>query len=386
MPAESLQAIIDLIGSVPARTPTLRRDLPVIIYGAGNAGQDLLEVLAKNGFSVLAFLDEKARAEEYEIRGLPVRAPESEFLSLEDRRNTQVAIGIFNKYADIESVAALLRKLGYVHIMTFNEIYEQFGDGLGDRFWLAPKAYYKDHIESIPAAYDLWADGGSRDLYTALLRFRITGDYSVLPEPDQSRQYFPADLPPWRTPVRFVDCGAFDGDTIVQLLETGLAIDAVAAFEPDAANFEALSRFIDEKRALMPKTVYLFPNCVHSSSSVLRFRAGRGSGSHASDSGETELPCVSLDEALPEFNPSLIKMDVEGAEYDALMGARRIIAQSRPGLAVCVYHRPDDLWRIPLLMVSLAPGGRMFLRLHGINGFEAVAYLVPDETMALSGA
>jgi hypothetical protein len=88
-----------------------------------------------------------------------------------------------------------------------------------------------------------------------------------------------------------------------------------------------------------------------------------------------------LDDALTGFKPNLIKMDVEGAEYAALLGARRTIEQNRPGLAICLYHSPAHLWQIPALIQSWDLGYRFFLRAHYYNGFDLVMYAVSSNRL-----
>jgi hypothetical protein len=89
---------------------------------------------------------------------------------------------------------------------------------------------------------------------------------------------------------------------------------------------------------------------------------------------------VALDDVLAGWRPTLIKMDIEGSELAALYGARHLIAESRPSLAISVYHKPDHLWRIPLLLASWPElgGYRYYLRSHGFNGFDAVLYASPS--------
>ena len=71
-------------------------------------------------------------------------------------------------------------------------------------------------------------------------------------------------------------------------------------------------------------------------------------------------------------------MDIEGAEFGALWGARKTIARHRPALAICLYHRPEHLWQIPLLVNEWYGGrARLFLRAHCYNGFELVLYVFP---------
>jgi hypothetical protein len=87
---------------------------------------------------------------------------------------------------------------------------------------------------------------------------------------------------------------------------------------------------------------------------------------------------VSIDDALHGFSPNFIKMDIEGAELAALLGARRTIHDCRPGLAICLYHHPAHLWQIPNLIRSWNLDYRFYLRVHSNNGFELVMYAVPN--------
>ena len=86
------------------------------------------------------------------------------------------------------------------------------------------------------------------------------------------------------------------------------------------------------------------------------------------------IPIMALDDIMPNFNPTLIKLDIEGAEPDALKGAEKLISQYQPDLAVCVYHTPGHLWELPMLMNRLLPNHQLSLRVHRFNGFDTVAY------------
>ena len=158
-----------------------------------------------------------------------------------------------------------------------------------------------------------------------------------------------------------------------------ISVEAIDAFEPDPANFVKLAQYVQTNAAALPDTVCLFPCGVDAATTQVRFSSGQGTSSHASTTGDTVIQCVSLDEALPKFRPNLIKMDIEGAEYAALWGARHLIAEHRPALAICLYHRPEHLWQIPLLVKQLTGGGgKYFLRSHSLNGWELVFYWLPD--------
>lgn len=350
---------------------------PVWIYGAGNVGKDVFRVLTYRGVEVRGILDRQAKPDSA-WNGIPIRLPDDPAIEVGERGRAHVIIGIFNRDVEIPPIVRLLKELGYGRITTFLDLHDHFASELGDRFWLTSRSYYAELEPQIQAGYGLWADDASRHLYAAILKFRLAKDYEALPAPDPANQYFPADLPPWPTPLRFVDCGAFDGDTLQQLAATELPVEAIAAFEPDPANFAKLAQYVRTNGSANPDSVYLYPCGVGASTSQVRFSSGQGEGSHASLAGDSVIQCVSIDEALPTFRPTLIKMDIEGAEDAALRGARRTIAEHRPGLAVCVYHRPAHLWQIPLLVQQLTGGGgSYFLRSHFNNGFDLVFYWLP---------
>jgi hypothetical protein len=111
------------------------------------------------------------------------------------------------------------------------------------------------------------------------------------------------------------------------------------------------------------------------------FTSGLGEAGSVSADAAGQVPAVALDDVLVGWRPTFIKMDIEGSEIEGLLGARGLIAAEAPSLAICVYHRPDHLWRIPLLLGGWPEmaGYRYFLRAHGFDGFDTVLYANPRE-------
>ena len=61
---------------------------------------------------------------------------------------------------------------------------------------------------------------------------------------------------------------------------------------------------------------------------------------------------------------SILKLDIEGAEINGLNGAKNIIREQKPKLAICLYHRPEDLWEIPCLIHEINPDYKMIVKHH----------------------
>ena len=110
---------------------------------------------------------------------------------------------------------------------------------------------------------------------------------------------------------------------------------------------------------------------------TVRFTLG-GTGSKIASDGTCEVQVTTLDEALRGTAPTLIKLDIEGSEPDALRGGQQIIARYRPKIAVCLYHCPDHLWSVPLLLNEILPKSRFTMRTYYADGYECVCYCTPD--------
>lgn len=351
----------------------LESNPPLYIYGTGTVGREIFRLLRSKQIYINGFMDH--RVGENPILGTHVYLPDDEQILPEKRSSSNIVIAIHNREAQIAVIIENLRHLGYGQIITLIDLYNLFSADLGQRYWLAPRAFYNDYQSKIKEAQNLFTDAASRDLFDSLISFRMSGDYSILPTPDLVHQYVPPDIPSWGKTIRFVDCGAFDGDTLRNFIESNMSVEALAAFEPDQNNFQKLSKYVQENQ--IPNTS-LWPCGVYSSTTQINFSAGKGEASVITKNGEAVIQCVSLDEAIPNFKPTLIKMDIEGAEIEALNGAEHLIKKYKPGLAISVYHLPAHIWEIPLLIKKMMPTTyQYFLRAHGFNDFDIVFYAIP---------
>jgi hypothetical protein len=126
------------------------------------------------------------------------------------------------------------------------------------------------------------------------------------------------------------------------------------------------------------KSIHLYQNAVGMHAETLMFRATGTASSSLTPSGNITIKSLSLDDVLKGRTPSFIKMDIEGAEIDALLGAKNIIKVFTPVLAICVYHKQNHLWKIPQLIASLSDSYRFFLRAHREEGWDLICYAIPS--------
>jgi hypothetical protein len=105
-------------------------------------------------------------------------------------------------------------------------------------------------------------------------------------------------------------------------------------------------------------------------------------GSRPTDDNGVLVQCISLDEYFRGTRLDYVKFDIEGAERDALSGTWSLIERDRPSIALAIYHRPEDIFDLPLTVMTRTRGYRYFLRSHDHDGIDFVLYAIPEENLA----
>lgn len=186
-------------------------------------------------------------------------------------------------------------------------------------------------------------------------------------------QYF--DLPTLRPKTQeiFVDGGAFDGATSRAFAQWNNNYGKIYAFEPNPK----MSAICRKALSGIPNSQW-FPYGLWSQAATLDF-GGEGQGAHFTEAGTSsgsQVQAVTLDSIVGQDDVTFIKMDLEGAEASALQGAEKTIRRCKPRLAVCVYHKPSDLWIIPELLLQFNPEYTFYMRHYSLSDLETVLYAV----------
>lgn len=331
--------------------------LPLVLYGDGWYAPYVREYLARRGLKPAAVFTDA---------GFTATGEAVDFAEVRRRfAGFNVVIAFANARLAREKLARLDGGVAGVHF--FDVMGELLGNTF-DRGWLeAHKALFEE-------AYGLLADDLSRATFEAFLGSKLGGPAGALAEVSRKEQYFPKDLLALSDTEVFVDGGAYTGDTLLTFLRlTGGKCRGAIAFEPDPDTAAKLQATV-AKRALRGVTVH--NKGLWSAPATLPFAVWHGtSASAVSPGGEFSVEADTVDRAAP--GATFIKLDVEGAELEALKGAAETIKRNRPRLAVCAYHKPGDLFEIPLYIKSLFPGYRFYLRQHQPVACETVLYALP---------
>ena len=342
------------------------------IYGAGGYGRRIAKEITGLGFPIHGFIDRRAKSVK-EVDGLPLIDPKD--FSRGKAEASTFVLGVMSAVT-LDDVRDFSASFPFQHHVFPADLADAFGEA-ADNFWLSSRERLKRDMPDYPSVFGLLADETSARLVIDLLRYRIDGNFFNEPAYVADEQYLPPDLAIFPSSISFVDGGAFDGDTFRLLRKKGVKFQHWIAFEPDERNFAALSRAPRPEDCIAT----LFPCGLSDSQQMLRF-TNDGTTSSKIDSNASGdvaiIQCVKLDDVIQGQKIDYIKLDIEGAELPALSGMQKTIARWRPRLAVCAYHKPDDLLKITKALAQFETGHNIYLRQHCPKAFETVAYLWPD--------
>ena len=178
-----------------------------------------------------------------------------------------------------------------------------------------------------------------------------------------------------------LDCGACWGDTSLWLAEQAGPSGKVFSFEFIPSNLEIFQANIAMNPTLSSCIELVIHPIAENSGNVIHCADNGASstfkmGKKEEQSGSSvEAITISIDDWVQRHNPvrlDFVKMDIEGAELDALLGARETLKRFQPQLAIAIYHRAEDLYQIPNFIESLNLGYQFYLKHPTAAGFETV--------------
>lgn len=341
-------------------TPMPEASDTLFLFGGGLMGALAVSVL-KDELEIIAVCDNDTKKQNLTIEGLPCISPQK----LNDYKNPFVFISTVKYYPVIHQQ---LTTMGVRHCCLDAYVVRQ-------------------HFAEFETVFQM-LDNESRRVYAGILLCRVSGDVSDAEKYCCDNQYF--CLPKFRY-IRgekgaFVDCGAFVGDTVEEMIKYSLdTAPRIYAFEPNNRAFAALKKrtaflcdiwAIDQERIVCEQVGVGAENC------YLSFRSYSTDLANTSFTNDVSLDnsgakIITLDSYFAEKheqNISFIKADIEGFEWAMLHGAEEIIKRCKPKLAICVYHSIFDLFRIPLYLKKIVPEYKLEIRHHTDLDEETVVY------------
>lgn len=214
--------------------------------------------------------------------------------------------------------------------------------------------HFAENLDEIKEAYRLLSDEKSKQLFISLIKYFITWNHEYLFNGETNLDIYPQYFKQLDIKTA-IDGGAYRGDTVLSIHECFPSVDKIIAYEPDSANFKKLCEVEIDGVNLVKISKGLY-----SRADTLFFDALHNRGSHFTDKGD-EVEVCSIDGSVSE-KIDLIKLDVEGCEKEAIIGAENTINAFHPALYVSLYHKTDDFYKLILQINKLYPSYKFALK------------------------
>lgn len=326
----------------------------IVLYGMGDGADKIKAVLDERGIEIADIM-----ASDDFVRG-------QSFLGFQVKKFSEIEEKYGDDFLILVCFGSQINEV-MEHIYAVAEKHELYapnvpviGDGVFDL------EYAKANSADLQKVYKMLADEQSKKVFENVIRYKLSGDLKYLRECESpAEEKF--DLLNIGTEEVVVDLGAYDGDTLVEFLNgTSMQFKKLYAMEPDNKNYRKLKR-----RLYMIGSALLEAYNVgawdEDTTITFNMRAGRGStasgGVHRA-ARYRDIKMMKTDTMLQGAAATYIKIDVEGAEENALRGAKETISGFRPKLNVALYHRNEDMFRLPLLIAELNKRYKFYMRHH----------------------
>ncbi|MEA3553314.1 MAG: FkbM family methyltransferase [Campylobacterota bacterium] len=231
---------------------------------------------------------------------------------------------------------------------------------------------YLNNKEQYSKTYDLLEDEKSKDIFEKVINFKISFDYNFMDgfTNDFDGQYFDKDIVPPLKDIVFLDGGGYVGDTTPNIIKNYPDFKKIYLIEPSELHINIAKRDFEHIKNIE------FINCGLSNKKVTINTSGNQSNQNNCDHNYQAQNIDTIDNIVKE-KIDFIKLDIEGAEQDAIDGAQQTIKKYKPVLAICVYHKAEDWYKIPQKVLSINSEYKIYLR-HYMEGiYETVMYFIP---------
>ena len=382
----------------------------IVLFGAGSLGQELCLALNNHGVFPRCFCDSDDTKHGTTVCDIPVigidelhNTYRNSYVLLATKKHTKSFKSLLNEAGfqvdrllcaepNTTTYLAFLYSIAItqIHLSDWKRIFRQ-GEVLEKL--VSDKSKIQD-------AYAILGDKKSQELLIAKLallasgcNFHLFGKFiTMFSEPFQEfgfdnhlahpedYYYFNNDVLTLDRDEVYVDVGAFDGDTVRAFIDAcennRLEYRHILAFEPDPQCYELL-----RENTRTCKNVSCHQLGIWSERGTLRFASSDVSVHDQSAAicrtGDIDVQVVPLDDILQGEEVTFIKMDTGGNVIpDAIKGAASTIKTFRPKLALAAYHGIEGIYEIPLLVKSICPDYRLYLRHNTYHMCDTDLYAV----------
>ena len=326
---------------------------PIVMYGMGNGADKIIAVCERYGIEISDFFASDGFVRGHSFHGKTVIS----YSAMKEKYNGQNPIVLLSFASSLPDVLSLFKKVG-----DECELYAPDVPVFGET--LFTQEFFNENRERFNHVYSLLADDESKRIFKNVICYKLTGNIKYLWDSESDKTQVYEEILDCKNIESYLDLGAYNGDTIREMLHYNPNLKSAIALEPDARNFRKLTEYTNSVENIEIK-------CINagawSESTTLLFDASGNRNAGIVSKGNIvskikEVNVVSVDEVLDGTKVDYIKYDVEGSEKEALCGSAQTIKMHAPKLLVSLYHRSEDMFALPELVEKLNSEYTLYLR------------------------
>ena len=328
-------------------------DRPVVMYGMGNGADKIIAVCEKYGVQISDFFASDGFVRGHSFHGKTVIS----YSAMKEKYAGQSPIVLLSFASSLPDVIELFKK-----VASECEMYAPDVPVFGETLFTIE--FFNENRARFDAIYSLLADEESKRIYKNVISYKLSGNISYLFDSESDKDSVYNELLDCKSIKSYLDLGAYNGDTIREMLFYNSQLESAIALEPDARNFRKLNEYAQNVDNCEIKCINAGAWCENT---TLLFDASGNRNAGIVSKGNIvskikEVNVVSVDSVLNGASVDYIKYDVEGSEKEALLGSAQTIRAHAPKLLISLYHRSEDMFALPELINELNPDYSLYLR------------------------
>lgn len=356
--------------------PAELKKFPIVLYGAGYAGRQCQKILVQSTVKVEFFVDDDRTKWGKKIEELIVHSYEELAAYCKDRERVNI---ILTSIYGIQ-ISKRLEKIPNIQIYEMYDWYteEVMPERFGKKIY-SDKALkkFRDGVDEIKTYL---CDKESFRIFHNLYQYMITGDINFISEiSTEEEQYFIKEVKNYfgEKKISIIDAGAYEGELIRAILDLNLNVNKWYCFETNKDNYKQMQINAKDNNF---KGIQICENKGLWNKNIILYVDGNGTSSKVVETGKTDnkIEMTTIDDYFTNTQIDLIKMDIEGAEMNALKGGLKTIKRDRPVLAISIYHSVEDYYEIIKMLIRELKDYKYYVRHHSMVFCETVLYAIPN--------
>ena len=331
---------------------------PIVLYGMGNGADKIIKVLEEKGIAFSGIFASDNFVREKTFHGMKIQT----YAALKAHFKEMIVLLCFGSQRP--EVLENVKKISLEQELYAPEV-PVIGDGLFDL------DYYNSNSAHFNKIYPLLADKKSKETFLDIIKYKISGKLEYLYDCQISNDEPYDSFLHLNEKESFLDLGAYNGDTVLDFANRCPDYNKIIAAEPDKKTFKKLLKNTENLKNIRCENI-----CISNFSGNGKFSMKSGRNSTIAADG-TEINFSTIDNLLNNEEVSFIKMDVEGEEKNAILGAEQTIRKYKPKMLISAYHRTEDIFEIPNAVMNIRNDYKIYMR-HFVSlpAWDTVYYFI----------